>query len=189
MPAQRRPQPVAISSARQRYGTRGFRAAPQVPRAVAGIVANVRNARTARYRPRPAGPAPRWARIPSFARMLCGSIARPSSPAAPTGTRSCPYRHRVMENIVGIVLSLHALQKRIKSLVSVIQFRPVIVCQHVDIRIIDIATLVMRVPVRCALMLPDPHRVLNTIRYTCPATTARVPRPAWRHSRTSWAAA
>src|ERR1700744_1001357 len=52
-------------------------------------------------------------------------------------------RHSVVKNVVGIIASFHILQKRVQTLVSVIELRPKRISQHIAIGIIDIATLVM----------------------------------------------
>jgi len=55
---------------------------------------------------------------------------------------SDPNRHRVMEDVVGIVLLLDALQEWIVVAGSVVELRPEVVLEHVGIGVVDVAALV-----------------------------------------------
>src|SRR5487761_876773 len=63
------------------------------------------------------------------------------------------YRHGVMKDVIRIVTPFDALQEWIKALVAVIKLWPVSVLQHVLVRIVDIAALVVIIGVGRSLVV------------------------------------
>src|ERR1700745_1182846 len=75
---------------------------------------------------------------------LCHKLASERLRAKPLilPSNSDPHRHRMMKDIIRIVLPLYALKEWIEIAGAVIQLRPVGVLQHIDVRIVDIAPLI-----------------------------------------------
>src|SRR4051794_35510068 len=64
-----------------------------------------------------------------------------------------PNRHRVVKYIVGIVTPFDALKEGIKSILAIKKLWPVRICQHIGVRIIDIAALEVFPPPWSAFVL------------------------------------
>jgi hypothetical protein len=44
----------------------------------------------------------------------------------------------MVKDVVGIILAFDPLEERIESLLSVIELRPERICEHVDIRVVNV---------------------------------------------------